>query len=201
MLRWKKEECHLLDDFSKLAALRTSLVIPEDVEMGKRASTWWQLYSNSISIPTLLKELKNLPTPTNEKDGRYLQNLVWLDSIIKVLTEENEQGKLDCILVERITKAAFPENNHREYNVSFLAASKSFTKLGVEARLFTEEDGMKSFESQENQVQRLALLQTYIDEQLQLIHKLAAGTPDKQIRKPKHIQNPHGNNLIDPREA
>ena len=37
MLRWKKEECHLLDDFSKLAALRTSLVIPEDVEMGKRA--------------------------------------------------------------------------------------------------------------------------------------------------------------------
>ena len=45
MLRWKKEECYLMDDFSKLAALRTSLVIPEDVEMGKRASTWRQLYS------------------------------------------------------------------------------------------------------------------------------------------------------------
>ena len=130
-----------------------------------------------------------------------MKNLVRLDSIIKVLTDENEQSKLDCVLVERITKAAFPENNHREYNVSFLAASKLFTKLGVEARLFTEEEGMKAFESQVNQVQRLVLLQTYIEEQLQLIHKLAAGTPDKQIRQPKHIQNPHGNNLDDPREA
>ena len=72
MLRWKKEECHLLDDFSKLAALRTSLVIPEDVEMGKRASTWRQLYSQLTArygsfnriVPTLLKKLENLPTPT-----------------------------------------------------------------------------------------------------------------------------------------
>ena len=148
-----------------------------------------------------MKELENLPTPASEKDERYLQNLFRLDSIIKVLTDENKQGKLDCVLVERITKAAFPENNHREYNVSFLAASKSFTKLGVAAGLFTEEEGMKSFENQDNQVQRLALLQTYIDEQLQLIHKLAAGTPEKQAKKPKHIQNPHGNNLIDPRKA
>ena len=106
-----------------------------------------------------------------------MQNLIKLDSIIKVLTEENEQGKLDCVFLERITKAEFLENNHREYNISFLAASKSFTKLGVTAGLFTEEEGMKSFENQDNQVQCLALLQTYIDEQLQLIHKLAAGTP------------------------
>ena len=59
---------------------------------------------------------------------------------------------LDCVLVERITKAAFPENNHREYNINFLAASKSFTKLGVTAGLFTEEEGMKSFKNQDNQV-------------------------------------------------
>ena len=55
-------------------------------------------------MPTLLKELENLPTPSNKKDERYLQNLVRLDSIIKVLHEANEQGKLDCVLVERITK-------------------------------------------------------------------------------------------------
>ena len=118
MLRWKKEECHLLDDFSKLAALRTSLVIPEDVEMGKCASTWRQLYSQLTAryrsfdriVPILLKELENLPTPTNENDERYLQNLVRLDSIFKVLTEENEQGKLDCVLVERIAKASITGN-------------------------------------------------------------------------------------------
>ena len=151
MLRWKKEECHLLDEFSKLAALRTSLVIPEGIELGKSAANWRQLYSQLTAkygyfdriVPTLLKELDNLPTPGSEKDERYLKNLVRLDSIIKVLTDENEQSMLDCMLVERITKAAFPENNHREYNVSFLAASKLFTKLGVEARLITEEEGMK----------------------------------------------------------
>ena len=111
-------------------------------------SAWQQLYSQLTArygsfnriVPTLLKEIENLPTHSNEKDE---QNLVRLDSIIKVLTEENEQGKLDCVLVERITKAAFPENNHREYNISFLAASKSFTKDGVAAGLFSEEEGMK----------------------------------------------------------
>ena len=129
-----------------------------------------------------------MPTPSNEKDERYLQNLVRLDSIIKVLNEENEQGKLDCVLVERITKAAFPENNHREYNISFLAASKTFTKDGVAAGLFTKEEGMKSFENQDNQTQRLALalLQNYRDEQLQLMHKLVAGTPEKQVKNPKN---------------
>ena len=63
-----------------------------------------------------MKELENLPTPSNEKDEKYLQNLVRLDSIIKVLTEKGKQGKLDCVLVERITKAAFPDTNHRDYN-------------------------------------------------------------------------------------
>ena len=170
-------------------------------------SAWQQLYSQLTArygsfdriVPTILKELENLPTPSNEKDERYLQNLVRLDSIIKVLNEENEQGKLDCVLVERITKAAFPENNHREYNISFLAASNTFIKDGVAAEIFTEEEGMKSFENQDNQGQRLALLQNYINEQLQLIHKLAAGTPEKQVRKPKNTQHPA--NLIDPREA
>ena len=85
--------------------------------------------------------------------------------------------------------------------MSYLAASKLFTKHGVEAGSFTEDDGMRAYESQDNQVQRLALLQTYIKEQLQLIHKLAAGTPDKQVRKAKLHQKPHPNNLVDPREA
>ena len=40
-------------------------------------------------VPTLLE---NLPTPTNEKDERYLQNLVRLDSIITVLTEKMNKG-------------------------------------------------------------------------------------------------------------
>ena len=58
---------------------------------------------------------------------------------------------------------------------------------------------MKSFEHQDIQKARLALLQNYINEQLQLIHKLAAGTPEKQVRKPKNTQHPA--NLIDPPEA
>ena len=177
--------------------------------MGKGAKDWRQLYAQLTAkygsfdriIPTLLKELENLATPGSEKDERYLKNLVRIDSIIKILTDENEQDKLDCVLVERITKAAFPENNHREYNVSYLAASKLFTKHGVEAGSFTEDDGMRAYESHDNQVQCLALLQTYIKEQLQKIHKLAAGTPDKQVRKPKPHKNHHPNNLVDPREA
>ena len=76
---------------------------------------------------------------------------------------------------------------------------KTFIKDGVAAEIFTEEERMKSFENQDNQKARLALLQNYINEQLQLIHKLAAGTPEKQVRKPKNPQHPA--NLIDPREA
>ena len=40
MLRWKKEQCHLLDEFSKFAALKSCLVIPDDIELGKSAKDW-----------------------------------------------------------------------------------------------------------------------------------------------------------------
>ena len=103
--------------------------------------------------------------------------------------------------MERITKAACPSTNHREYNVIYLAASKLFTRNGVDEGKFTEDNAMRAYESQDNQADRLALLQMYIKEQLQLIHKLGTGSPEKKVRQPKQHQHAHPNNLVDPREA
>ena len=87
-----------------------------------------------------------------------------------MLESESTQARLECLVVETIAKAAFPEDVLCDYNELYYECSVQFIKKAVSEGIWTKEDGHKTFEHQDNQKVRLDLLKSFIEKQSALFN-------------------------------
>ena len=104
--------------------VQTCLQDPEDTAAGKQLTTSDQLLAYLTSkygnmdrlIPSLVLELEQLSKPKDRKDHKFLSNLSKISTTLVMIETEAAEARFECLVVEIIVKAAFPEDVLSNYN-------------------------------------------------------------------------------------
>ena len=97
-------------------------------------------------IPSLVLELQQLQKPKDRKDQKFMSNLSKISTTLVTIEAESAEARLECLVVEIIVKAAFPEEVLSSYNELYYECSIDFIAKAVADGTCTQEEGLKTFE-------------------------------------------------------